>query len=432
MLKNDFLILALVLVFSFLLICLLFKLLYDKKIQKKLFEYELNIQNLHNTYKQELNKSASLLKEKDFEIDALSSKYEEKEKYYNKIQENEQNSYAQKLLLLEESKLEIKKEFELISSKIFDENTRKSNDNLSLVLTPLKEQLAGFNQRVNAIYIEETKQRSSLLNEIKTLKDLNLKISDDAINLTKALKGENKTQGDWGEMILSKILESSGLREGKEFNTQGSYLGIDGNRLRPDVIVHLPQNKDIIIDSKVSLLSYTRYVQAENSDDKNKYFKELKKSVSSHISDLSSKQYNEIKDINTLDFVLLFIPIEGAFLLLSQNEENIFQNAFDKNIILVSPSSLYVSLRTIENIWRYEYQNENALLISKKAADMYDKFYSFVQDLEEIGTNIKRSQKAYDLALNKLSTGNGNLIKRSEEFISLGVKSKNKIKIKQN
>ena len=173
-------------------------------------------------------------------------------------------------------------------------------------------------------------------------------------------------------------------------------------------------------------------MQAENKDDKNKYFKELKKSVSSHISDLSSKQYNEIKDINTLDFVLLFIPIEGAFLLLSQNEENIFQNAFDKNIILVSPSSLYVSLRTIENIWRYEYQNENALLISKKAADMYDKFYSFVQDLEEIGTNIKRSQKAYDLALNKLSTGNGNLIKRSEEFISLGVKSKNKIKIKQN
>ena len=425
MLKNDFLILALVLVFSFLLICLLFKLLYDKKIQKKLFEYELNIQNLHNTYKQELNKSASLLKEKDFEIDALSSKYEEKEKYYNKIQENEQNSYAQKLLLLEESKLEIKKEFELISSKIFDENTRKSNDNLSLVLTPLKEQLAGFNQRVNAIYIEETKQRSSLLNEIKTLKDLNLKISDDAINLTKALKGENKTQGDWGEMILSKILEQTGLREGIEYSTQGSYTSNDGKRLRPDVIVHLPQNKDIVIDSKVSLLSYSKYIEHDKKEDKVFYEKELIKSISKHIKDLSSKKYEDIKAVNSLDFVLLFIPIEGAFMLATSKDSVLFQNAFEHNIMLVSPSSLYVSLRTIENIWRYEHQNENALLISKKAGQLYDKFYSFVKDMEDIGLHINRTQKSYEAATNKLSQGNGNLIKRSEEFLNMGVKTKN-------
>ena len=411
--------------FSFLLICLLFKLLYDKKIQKKLFEYELNIQNLHNTYKQELNKSASLLKEKDFEIDALSSKYEEKEKYYNKIQENEQNSYAQKLLLLEESKLEIKKEFELISSKIFDENTRKSNDNLSLVLTPLKEQLAGFNQRVNAIYIEETKQRSSLLNEIKTLKDLNLKISDDAINLTKALKGENKTQGDWGEMILSKILEQTGLREGIEYSTQGSYTSNDGKRLRPDVIVHLPQNKDIVIDSKVSLLSYSKYIEHDKKEDKVFYEKELIKSISKHIKDLSSKKYEDIKAVNSLDFVLLFIPIEGAFMLATSKDSVLFQNAFEHNIMLVSPSSLYVSLRTIENIWRYEHQNENALLISKKAGQLYDKFYSFVKDMEDIGLHINRTQKSYEAATNKLSQGNGNLIKRSEEFLNMGVKPKN-------
>lgn len=425
MLKNEFLILALVLVFSFLLICLLFKLLYDKKIQKKLFEYELNIQNLHNTYKQELNKSASLLKEKDFEIRALSSRYEEKEKYYNKIQQNEQNSYAQKLLLLEESKLEIKKEFELISSKIFDENTKKSNDNLSLVLKPLKEQLAGFNQRVNAIYIEETKQRSSLLNEIKTLKDLNLKISDDALNLTKALKGENKTQGDWGEMILSKILEQTGLREGIEYSTQGSYTSNEGKRLRPDVIVHLPQNKDIIIDSKVSLLSYSKYIEHEKKEDKLFYEKELIKSISKHIKDLSSKKYEDIKAVNSLDFVLLFIPIEGAFMLATSKDSVLFQNAFENNIMLVSPSSLYVSLRTIENIWRYEHQNENALLISKKAGQLYDKFYSFVKDMEDIGLHINRTQKAYEAATNKLSQGNGNLIKRSEEFLEMGVKTKN-------
>ena len=425
MLKNDFLILALVLVLSFLLICLLLKLFHDKKMQKKLFEYELNIQNLHNTYKQELNKSVSLLKEKDFEIKALSSKYDEKEKYYKKIQENEQNSYAQKLLLLEESKLEIKKEFALISSKIFDENTKKSNDNLSLVLKPLKEQLAGFNQRVNSIYIEETKQRSSLLNEIKTLKELNVKISDDALNLTKALKGENKTQGDWGEMILSKILEQTGLREGIEYSTQGSYTSNDGKRLRPDVIVHLPQNKDIVIDSKVSLLSYSKYIEHDKKEDKIFYEKELIKSISKHIKDLSSKKYEDIKAVNSLDFVLLFIPIEGAFMLATSKDSVLFQNAFEHNIMLVSPSSLYVSLRTIENIWRYEHQNENALLISKKAGQLYDKFYSFVKDIEDIGLHINRTQKSYEAATNKLSQGNGNLIKRSEEFLNMGVKTKN-------
>jgi len=425
MLKNDFLILALVLVLVFLFIGILLKFFYDKKIQKKLFEYELNIQNIHNTYKQELNKSLSLLKEKDFELKALSSKYEEKEKYYKKILENEQNNYAQKLLLLEESKLEIKKEFELISTKIFDENTKKSNDNLSLVLKPLKEQLAGFNQRVNDIYTEETKQRSFLLNEIKTLKDLNLKISDDALNLTRALKGENKIQGDWGEMILSKILEQTGLREGIEYSTQGSYTSNDGKRLRPDVIVHLPQNKDIVIDSKVSLLSYTKYIEKDTKEEKAIFEKELIKSISKHIKDLSSKKYEDIKAVNSLDFVLLFIPIEGAFMLATSKDSSLFQNAFEHNIMLVSPSSLYVSLRTIENIWRYEHQNENALLISKKAGQLYDKFYSFVADIEDIGLHLKRTQKSYEAATNKLSSGNGNLIKRSEEFLEMGVKTKN-------
>lgn len=425
MLNNDFLILTLVLGLAFLFTSILLKFFYDKKIQKKLFEYELNIQNIHNTYKQELNKSLSLLKEKDFEIKALSSKCEEKENYYKKILENEQNNYAQKLLLLEESKLEIKKEFELISSKIFDENTKKSNDNLSLVLNPLKEQLAGFNQRVNDIYTEETKQRSFLLNEIKTLKDLNLKISDDALNLTKALKGENKAQGDWGEMILSKILEQTGLREGIEYSTQGSYTSNEGKRLRPDVIVHLPQNKDIVIDSKVSLLSYTKYIQNDTKEEKAIFEKELIKSISKHIKDLSSKKYEDIKAVNSLDFVLLFIPIEGAFMLATSKDSALFQNAFEHNIMLVSPSSLYVSLRTIENIWRYEHQNENALLISKKAGQLYDKFYAFVADIEDIGLHLKRTQKSYEAATNKLSSGNGNLIKRSEEFLDMGVKTKN-------
>lgn len=409
---------------------LLLKLFYDKKIAKIKYENILKVQKSENAFLNEKNSYKSLINKIDLEYKNSVSEYELKISHLNKLSEQNKINLEEKLNLLEESKIKMKNEFENLSNRLYEENSLKSNKNLSLVLKPLKDQLDGFKNRVNEIYSDENKERASLLNEIKNLKDLNNQISNDANNLTKALKGENKTQGDWGEMILSKILEQSGLREGKEFTTQGSYTNSDGKRLRPDVLVHLPQNKKIIIDSKVSLLSYTRYTQAENKEEKTKYFKELTKSVSSHINDLSSKEYNQIEDIKSLDFVLLFIPIEGAFLLLSQNEDNMFQNAYDKNVILVSPSSLYVSLRTIENIWRNEYQNENALLISSKAADMYDKFSSFVLDLEEIGLNIKRSQKSYDLALNKLSSGNGNLIKRSEEFLNLGVKSKNKIKLK--
>ncbi|MFY9081905.1 DNA recombination protein RmuC, partial [Aliarcobacter butzleri] len=297
----------------------------------------------------------------------------------------------------------------------------------TFVLSSFKEQLDSFSKRVNDIYNDETKQRSSLLTEIKNLKELNNQISNDAINLTKALKGQNKTQGDWGEMILSSILDQTGLREGKEYTIQGSFTSAEGKRLRPDVIVHLPSNKDIVIDSKVSLNAYINYSKAENEDEKQQASKELVKSITSHIKDLSSKSYENIDGVRTLDFVLMFIPIEGAFLLGTSSDDNLFKLAFDNNIMLVSPSTLYVTLRTIENIWRNEHQNENAQLISKKAADLYDKFVAFVGDIEDIGTNITRTQKAYDGAMNKLSSGNGNLIRRTEEFLELGVKPKKQL-----
>jgi DNA recombination protein RmuC len=284
-----------------------------------------------------------------------------------------------------------------------------------------------FGKRVNDIYSEETKQRTSLLTEIKNLKDLNNQISQDAINLTKALKGENKTQGDWGELILSKILEQTGLREGIEYTTQGSFTDNDGKRLRPDVIVHLPANKDIVIDSKVSLNAYLKFTESNNEVERELAAKELIKSIYTHIKGLSVKSYENIDAVKTLDFVLMFIPIEGAFMLAASKDNNLFKTAFENNIMLVSPSTLFATLRTVENIWRYEHQNENALIISKKAADLYDKFASFVNDIETIGININRTQKAYDDAMKKLSLGKGNLLRRSEEFIELGVKAKKKI-----
>ena len=373
-------------------------------------------------------KELSLLNSKlEDEKRFLKESYELKLINQSKIFETKEASFNDKISLLIDSKQQMKMEFENLATKIFEENQKKSNVNLNQVLTSFKDQLDSFGKRVNDIYNDETKQRVSLLTEIKNLKELNNQISSDAINLTKALKGQNKTQGDWGEMILSSILEQTGLREGKEYNVQGSFSDAEGRRLRPDVIVHLPSKKDIIIDSKVSLNAYLTYCQTDDKTQKEVASKELIKSINTHIKGLSSKKYEAIEGVTTLDFVLLFIPIEGAFLLATSSDDTLFKMAFDNNIMLVSPSTLYVTLRTIENIWRNEHQNENAQLISKKAAELYDKFAGFVGDIEDIGTHLGRTQKSYDAAMNKLSIGNANLIRRAEEFLDLGVKPKKQI-----
>ncbi len=407
--SNEILIFIVVVLISILITYFLVKLVYEKKLSALVFEKE------------------SIQKEIIQKLEFEKIRYEESKKAMNSEFKVRIESYDEKLQLLEDSKKQMKLEFESLANKLFEENSKKSSLNLNQVLTPFKEQLDTFGKRVNDIYNDETKQRVTLLTEIKNLKDLNNQISQDAINLTKALKGENKTQGDWGEMILSKILEQTGLREGIEYSTQGSFTSEEGKRLRPDVIVHLPQDKDVIIDSKVSLLAYTNYVESEDEILKEKYAKELVKSIYSHIKGLSSKNYDEISDLKTLDFVLLFIPIEGAFMLAASKDSNLFKVAFESNIMLVSPSTLFVTLRTIENIWRYEHQNENALIISKKAADLYDKFAAFVKDIENIGTHIDRTKKSYDEAINKLSVGKGNLLKRAQEFEELGVKAKKSI-----
>jgi DNA recombination protein RmuC len=425
----------------------------NEKIELNHSSYEGQINTL-NTSNRKLEEEKKLIKESledklktlekhtDETLDNISANYDLKLSSQEKMSKSKEEQLVsefeikeenlnEKINLLEESKIQMKVEFENLANKLFDDNQKKSNINLTQVLTSFKDQLESFGKRANDIYSEETKQRTSLLTEIKTLKDLNNQISSDAVNLTKALKGENKVQGDWGEMILSSILDQTGLREGKEYDTQGSYVDKDGRTLRPDVVVHLPSKKDIVIDSKVSLNSYLSYTQSDEKDKKDIALKELLKSITNHIKGLSSKKYEDIEGVKTLDFVLMFVPIEGAFLLASGEDKNLFKMAFDHNIMIVSPSTLFVTLRTIENIWRNEHQNENAEIISKKAADLYDKFYGFIKDIEEIGLNINRTQKAYDSAFSKLSTGNGNLIKRSEEFIELGVKPKKQIDTKK-
>ncbi len=343
----------------------------------------------------------SLIKESNLKITMLQEKLQ-----------NEQSKQA----LLEESKTLMKIEFENLVNKLFTQSSQKSNQNISLILKPLKEQLNSFTTRINEVYNDETKQRSSLLTEIKNLKELNQQISQDAINLTKALKSDNKTQGDWGEMILESILEQSGLRQGKEFSIQSSFSDENQKRVRPDVILHLPKQKDIIIDSKVSLNGYINYMQSETNEQKQVAKKELERSFATHIKGLSAKKYENIKELRSLDFVLMFVPIEGAFLFLASSSNNLFKMAFENNIMIVSPSTLFVTLRTIQNIWQLEHQNENAQEIAKKAANLYDKFVLFLESFEKIGKSIDNAKESYDEAFNRLSKGRGNVISRVEEF----------------
>lgn len=335
--------------------------------------------------------------------------------------------YEDKIQTLEETKEHLSVEFENISNKIFKSSQEQSNENINMVLKPFKEQLNYFGTRVNEIYSEETKQRTALSGQIENLKELNFKISKDAHNLADALKGSNKIQGDWGEMILTSILEASGLREGKEYTVQGSYTNEEFKRVRPDVIVHLPENKDIIIDSKVSLKSYVNYTSSSEEDIKEQYLKDLLSSLKTHIKQLSAKKYEDIEQLRSLDFVLMFIPIEGAYMLASSKSEEIFRYAFENNIVLVTSSTLFGTLKTIQNIWQYEYQNQNAMIISKKAADLYDKFEGFVSDMEEIGKNLQKTKTSYENSINKLALGRGNLIKKVEEFKTLGVNPKKSI-----
>ncbi len=398
------------------------KLEEEKKLIKESLEDKLKllekhreetIENLKDSYEYKMSSLTNSFKAKEV---SLLNEFEIKESNFN-----------EKIDILEESKKQMKLEFENLANKLFEENQKKSNVNLTQVLTSFKDQLESFGKRVNDIYNDETKQRTSLLTEIKNLKELNNKISEDAVNLTKALKGENKTQGDWGEMILSSILDQTGLKEGREYTVQGSFNDTNGKKLRPDVIVHLPNKKDIIIDSKVSLNSYLDYNKTEDKAKKDTAAKELTKSITAHIKGLSNKSYENLDGVSTLDFVLMFVPVESAYILATSQDDNLFKMAFENNIMLVSPSTLYVTLRTIENIWRNEHQNENAQLISKKAADLYDKFSGFVTDLEDVGTKISSANKSYESAMNKLSTGKGNLMRRSQEFLELGVKPKKQL-----
>lgn len=331
------------------------------------------------------------------------------------------STYKERIEQISNTKQLMRQEFENIAHGVLSQNaeslTKHNSHNLHNIINPFKENIKAFHDRLENYYNAESKERYSLTKEIHNLQELNLQISEDAINLTNALKGDNKLQGDWGEMILERVLESSGLKKGREYSTQKAYGNEKGERLRPDVIVNLPDKKQVIIDSKVSLKSYENYYT--DSDNSDKHLKAFIDSLNSHIKLLSDKSYQDLEGVNSLDFVLLFIPIEGAFMLAGEQEKELFSRAYQKSIILVSPSTLLAVLRVIENSWRFEYQNKNAKIIAKKAGDLYDKFSGFVQEMQKIDNSLQKAKDSYDDAFKKLSTGKGNLMNRANELKAL-------------
>jgi len=340
---------------------------------------------------------------------------------------SERQKFEEKLSLLEGAREQMTLQFKQLASDILEDKsrrfTRSNEENIAQILKPLQEKIQHFEKRVEETYDRESKERFSLAREIKNLQELNARISEDAINLTNALKGDNKAQGTWGEMILESILEKSGLVKGREYEVQVSMKASDGSRSQPDVIVHMPESKDMVIDAKVSLKAYEAYCSEEDSDRKSELLKQHIQSIRTHVKGLSAKDYQHLGSLNSLDFILLFMPVEAAFSVAAQHDTELFINAFEKNIIIVGPSTLLTTLRTVQNLWRMAQQNQNALEIANRAGALYDKFVSFVEDLEEVGGKLEAAQRSYDRAHNKLQTGRGNLISRTENLKKLGAKA---------
>ena len=345
--------------------------------------------------------------------------------------EQERKHTEEKLALLNEAKGNLKQEFENLAHRIFDEKQQafhqQSGQRLDGVINPLREQLASFHKKVEDVYDKESKERSSLIGEIKILKELNQQISQDALNLTHALKGDNKAQGNLGEFVLESILEKSGLVKGREYETQVSLKDNEGSRRAPDVIVRLPEGKDIIIDSKMVLVDYDRYCSAKTEEEKQSALKAHVQAIKNHINGLSVKAYENLEGIRSLDFVLLFIPIESAFMLGIENDPAIFRDAFDKGIIVVSPTTLLATLRTVQSIWRYEKQNKNAERIASEAGKLFDQFVLVLESLSEVGRHLDKARESHDETVKRLSTGRGNLVSKIENLEKLGAKTKKQI-----
>jgi DNA recombination protein RmuC len=332
---------------------------------------------------------------------------------------------------LEEVKQQMKQEFALIAGKILKENSeefsKNSKQNINELINPLKEKIEKFEKKVEDTYEKGLKDQSDLKAEFKKIYDLSVQLDKDAKNLTKALKSDSKQQGNWGEVVLERILEESGLTKGQEYFIQETGENVEGKTIRPDVIIQLPEEKFLVIDSKVSLTAYQEYVSADEKEEKEKALKRHVDSVKRHVKELSEKNYPSIKNKNTPDFVLMFLPVEPAFSAAIQTDHSLFNYAWERKVVIVSPTTLLATLRTIESIWRQEKQTRNALEIARQAGSLYDKFVGFTEDLDKIGNFLNKTQKSYEDARKKLVDGRGNMVGQIEKLKKMGAKAQKSI-----
>lgn len=412
-----------------------FKLLQEENVVLKisLGKAEERATNLH----QEKENISNLLRE---EQDRLIADLADERESHNETKQQLERSHAfftaqkeqleQQKIEMEQTRQHFQREFENVANKILDEKTQKFTESnrtsMDLLLNPLKENIKAFEAKVDKIYKDESNERFTLKGTIDELIKQTKIIQDDATNLTKALKGDTKMQGNWGEVILDRVLEASGLVEGESYTKQGKNMNLTddaGNRFQPDVIVHLPENKHLIIDSKVSLIAYERLVNAISEEEKDSHLRQHVLSVKNHISGLSNKSYQNLNGLTSPEFVLLFVPIESSFSIAIQHDLELFDFAWKKRVVLVTPSTLLATLKTIASVWKQEQQTKNALDIATKAGLLYDKFVGFTEDMKKIEQHIDGSKKAYNDAYNKLTTGSGNLASRAETLRKLGAKN---------
>jgi DNA recombination protein RmuC len=336
-----------------------------------------------------------------------------------------------KLPVIEEARTEFITHFENLANKILEDKTKRFTEqnklNLDLLLQPLGVQIKEFKERIEQVYDSEAQQRVSLRNEIGLLRALNEKMDQDAINLTNALRGQSKTLGNWGEGLLEEILQKAGLTKDREYIVRETFTGPDGKRSQPDVVIVLPEGRHLIIDSKINLAAYLRYSSAEDDAECRAELKKHINGVRTHLRELDFKAYQDHHKLNSLDFVLMFVPLEPAFIVAVRQDVTLFDDAFAKRVVIVCPSTLLATMRTVRNIWRQEQQKQNVLEIANQSGALYDKFVGFVEDLKEIGVRLRQAQQSYDAAHNKLTSGKGNLVSKAERILQLGAKASKRL-----
>lgn len=345
--------------------------------------------------------------------------------------ESEQASAEQKLAVLQDAQQQLRQQFENLANRIFDDKQQRFRDDskamLEASLSPLRQQLGDFKQRVESVYEKDSQGRQAILAEVKLLQQLNQSMNEESRRLTQALKGDNKAQGNWGEIILERVLEQSGLSAGREFDTQVTLHNSEGKTLRPDVLIRLPEQRCLIVDAKVSLTDYERFINADSDDNRERALKQHVASMKQHIAGLSQKDYAFLEGVSAPEFVFVFVPIEAAYHAVVDADPSVFTQAYEKNVVVVSPATLLATLRTVQFLWRRDKQNRNAEKIASEAGGLYDQLSLVLESLLELGKQVQRTHDSYQLTLNRLSEGRGNALGRVEKLQRLGAKAKRKM-----